>query len=183
MHQGINPMTGQGCSRIDSKSCIVEVRQITSSLQSPRISADRQGVDLVPLLEEQPDAVSSVPEPYFWIYCCPGIREAIAVPPDHKIYWIRMAAQVDSGTGRRGTPPEADLTRDSRPDIAAQARPVSLLAGQWKITSPVRASRKEAPKEKIHGTARLPDPAGRGPYPIHALHLRVKPCGISPVPS
>src|SRR4051794_40142278 len=40
-------------------SLLSAVRQITSSRQSPKISAQRHGVDLVPLLETHPSATSS----------------------------------------------------------------------------------------------------------------------------
>jgi len=44
--------------------CPSLVGQITSSRQSPRKSADRQGLPLVPLMETQPEAVKRAPTLY-----------------------------------------------------------------------------------------------------------------------
>src|SRR5271155_1958813 len=49
-------------------SLLSRVRQMTSSLQSPRMSAQRHGVDLVPLFDTQPSATTSgvsVPDSQF----------------------------------------------------------------------------------------------------------------------
>src|SRR6187402_1871240 len=43
------------------------LRHITSSRQSPKRSAVREGVDLVPLLDSHPAAVSRVAPPALWI--------------------------------------------------------------------------------------------------------------------
>ena len=46
-----------------SKFALFASRQMISSRQSPSRSAVRTGVDLVPLFDEQPAAVSKVPPP------------------------------------------------------------------------------------------------------------------------
>ncbi len=45
---------------------VLPQRKITSSLQSPMMSALRVGVDLLPLFDEQPSAVRMPPSSSYW---------------------------------------------------------------------------------------------------------------------
>ena len=129
------------------------MRQITSSRQSPRMSAQRQGFDLVPLFEAQPSAVSSRP-------ARAGRRShlAIVVPssssrsrsPSHQTpklqdRGLRIGDLLAAGDRTRPSSPrpEAHISypRWRGSMSIATPRPTSGDA-RPQITRPVRASRK-----------------------------------------
>ena len=138
-----------------------DVRQMTSSRQSPRMSADSAGVDLVPLFDATPEPVSSrvsPPVPYLsmWVPSSSS-RCGVAVPPDHEVGRARLAAghlgagggAAQAGHGRR---PRL-RARVAGPDVGGDAAAVVAAAGRRapedlagaRVAHPVRRARWSTP--------------------------------------
>src|SRR5690606_748591 len=116
---------------------------MASSRQSPNRSAVSEGVDLVPLLEAPPEAVSRTAPPAFWMVI-PSSNSRSRSPSHQARKLVLLGEMLTTVPEALRTPPAAP--QNSAPGLearmsAAAPRPTSS-AGVFQYTWPVRALRK-----------------------------------------
>ena len=134
-------------------SVLSSLRTMTSSRQSPSISADKQGLDFVPLLNRPSNRLSTSARPVVQLYFVTISRSSNSRnrSPSHqtpKLVDTHRASPTTSPLMLRM--PFESLLHISTPTLvgsisAAMHRPTSMEEGTWKITRPVAASRKSLP--------------------------------------
>ena len=145
----------------------------TSSRQSPRMSAERQGFDLVPLLNRPSNFCMSMMACFSQSYFETVSRSSSSRSrsPSHQmpkltlsqrplmVSWVLCCGLSLSVAPMTTSPlmlrtPWLSLLHISSPGwvgsmSAAMQRPTSLVDGIWKMTSPVRALRKSEPSRRF----------------------------------
>src|SRR5688572_23046820 len=132
------------------------VRKITSSRQSPRTSPDSAGVDLVPLLDVVPSAVSSrvsPPVPYLSTWLLSSSSRTVSASHQARKFAEPGLRPMLAPEALRRLPmfgPAPQYSAPALPDQMSAATPrpgpsTPLLLGVAKIRAPLLAERRSAP--------------------------------------
>src|SRR5215510_5947755 len=137
------------------RSAVFDSLKITSSRQSPRISADRFGVDLVPLIDDAPEAVSkrvSPPVPYLSMWLLSSSSRTKS-PSHHtrKLTELGLRPALPPEPLKRLVMP-SPAPQNSAPALPAKMSPATprpgpsqlQLFGLEKMVAPLLASRSVA---------------------------------------